>query len=95
MSKATKLPKGVPQEFIDSIASLSTDELKAVIVRLQLQNEENEAFKESPEYVQEQVFYDAAKERFSQTAGPVKEVTVSIKNKTKLVIERLKEKGGA
>jgi hypothetical protein len=90
-----KLPKGVPQEFVDSIASMSTDELKATIVRLQVQNQENEAFKESEAYVRAEDEFKMAKERHALVAGPVKDVTVSVKNKTKLVVERLKEKGGA
>jgi len=90
-----KLAKGVTTEFVDSIASLKIDELKAVIVRLQVQNQENEAFKESEGYLKAQAEYDYAKEKYNEAVAPVKEVTVSIKNRTKLVIERLKEKGGA
>ena len=92
---APKLAKGVTPEFVDSIASLKIDELKAVIVRLQVQNQENEAFKESESYLKAQGEYDYAKEKYNEVVGPVKEVTLSIKNRTKLVIERLKEKGGA
>ncbi len=93
--QAVKLAKGVNQEFVDSLNSLQIDELKAIIVRLQVQNQDNEVFKESEAYIQAQAEFDYAKERFDQVAGPVKEVTVSLKNRTKLVIERLKEKGGA
>lgn len=88
-----KLPKGVNQEFLDSTASMGTDELKATIVLLQVQNQENEAFKETEGYTTEADRFELAKERFQQVSGPVKETSVSIKNKTKLVVERLKEKG--
>jgi len=92
-SRSMKLPKGVSQEFIDSIQSLSTDELKARVVTLQIQNDENEVFKTGDEYVKAQEEFSVAKERFNLVAGPVRDVTVSIKNKTRLIIERLKEKG--
>lgn len=94
-AETKKLPKHVSQEFVDSIQNTTIDELKARIVTLQLQNQENEAFKESEKYVQAKAEYDQAKDKFDLVAGPVKEVSVGIKNKTKLVIERLKEKGGA
>ena len=90
-----KLPKGVSQQFLDSINAQSTVELKSSIVLLQLQNQDNEAFKLSEEFTQAQAEFDYAKDRFDLIAGPVKEVTVSIKNRTKIVVERLKEKGGA
>ena len=88
-----KLPKGVDQLFIDEIASMSAEELKARIVTLQVQNQENESFKETPEFIGAQEEFDYAKERYDLVAGPVKETTVAIRNKTKLVVERLKEKG--
>lgn len=94
-SKAAKLPKGVDQTFIDGIQSMTTDSLKALIVILQVQNQDNEDFKASDAYINAQVVFDQAKCQFDLIAGPVKETTVSIKNKTKLIVERLKEKGGA
>lgn len=90
-----KLPKGVTSEFIDSIAGLSIDALKARIVEIQLQNEENELFKESDAYINAKAEFDTAKERYQLVVGPVRETTTTLKNKTKLIIERLKEKGGA
>lgn len=91
-----KQPKelfGIDQTFIDEITSQTVDQLKATIVRLQIQNEENEAFKESQEYIQAKSEYDLAKEKWNEVAGPIRDVTKVIKNKTKLVIDRLKEKG--
>lgn len=90
-----KLPKGVSQEFLDSLNTLSTDQLKGMIVTLQLQNEENNEFKESPQFVAAKEEFDIAKDRFDMVAGPVRDTATSLKNKTKVVIERLKEKGGA
>lgn len=92
-NKEVKLPKGVTQEFVDSLVSMSGDQLKALIVNLQLQNEENEAFKQSESFISEKEAFDYAKERFELVAGPVKDTTISIKNRTKTVIDRLKEKG--
>ena len=93
--KQKKLAKGIDETFVDSIASITIDELKARIVQLQIQNDENESFKESESYLAAQAEYDYAKEQYQLTVGPVKETTTIIKNKTKMIIERLKEKGGA
>jgi len=90
-----KLPKGVSQEFMDSLNTMSTDQLKAQIVILQVQNQENEDFKQSTEYIQAQSEFEVAKDKFDLVAGPVKETSISLKNQTRAVIERLKEKGGA
>lgn len=89
-----KLPKGVSQEFIDSIQGLDTLDLKARIVQIQVQNEENELFKESEAYLNAQAEYDIAKDRYQLVVGPVRDVTKELKNKTKLLVERLREKGG-
>ncbi len=91
--KAVKHPAGVTQEFVDSLNSMQTDELKQTVVRLQVQNQENEEFKESKTYVEAKAEFDYAKERFDLVAAPVREVTISLKNRTKLAIDRLKEKG--
>lgn len=91
--KAPKLPAGVTQEFLDEIQSASTEDLKARIVSLQVMFQENEAFKESPAFVSAQEEFDYAKERYKMVAGPIKETATSLKNRTKVVIERLKEKG--
>lgn len=88
-----KLPAGVSQEFVDNLQGMQTDELKALIVTLQVQNQENEAFKESEGFLKAVDEFKLAKDKHSLVVGPVKEVTASIKNRTKLVIERLKEKG--
>lgn len=94
-NQSVKLPKGVDETFIDSIQAMSVDELKAVIVTLQLQNDENEAFKDSPEFLAAKEEFDHHKDRFDLVAGPVRDTTTTIKNKTKLVIARLKDKGAA
>jgi hemerythrin len=90
-----KLPKGVPQEFIDGIQAMTTDQLKAQIVLLQVQNQENEEFKLSEGYLKAEEEFKHHRDRHNEVVGPVKEVSLSLKNKTKLVVERLKEKGGA
>ena len=94
-AETKRLPKGIDQTFVDSIAGLSIDALKARIVEIQLQNEENELFKESEAYVKAKEEFDTAKERHQLVVGPVKETTTTLKNKTKLLIERLKDRGGA
>jgi len=91
--KKSQLPKGVSEQFVDSIQSMQTDELKAQVVLLQVQNAENEEFKASQAFIQAKSEFDYAKQTFDQVAGPVKETTVSMKNRTKMVIERLREKG--
>ena len=95
MKKDKKLPKYIDSTFVDSIQALTIEELKSRIVQLQLQNEENEQFKESEKYLQAKASYDYAKEAYNEVVGPVKETTAILKAKTKLIIERLKERGGA
>ena len=95
MKKAEKqkLPKGVDEVYVDSLNGRTIDELKAEIVRLQVQNEENEAFKESEQFQQAKSKFDYEKEQFDLIAKPIKETTTILKNKTKLVLQRLKDKG--
>lgn len=81
-----KLLKGVDQTFVDNIESMSTDELKATVVRLQAAYQTNQEFKDGDDYQQ-------AKAEWDLIAGPVRDVSVAIKNKTKLVMKLLKDKG--
>jgi hypothetical protein len=90
-----KLPKGVNQEFLDNVQALSRDQLKGAIVDLQIQNQENEAFKETEGYLDAADEYAFAKAKWDEVAGPVKETTTSLRNRTKIVVELLKEKGVA
>ncbi len=90
-----KLPKGVSQEFVDGIQAMTTDQLKALIVTLQVQAQENDLFKESEGYVKSKEAFDAAKQKHDLVANPVKDTAVSIRNRTKLIVKRLQEKGGA
>lgn len=92
--KSKKLPKGIDPTFEDSLNTLNIEGLKALIVRLQVQNQENEAFKESEAYQQAKSEFDYAKERYNLVVGPIKETTTILKNKTKMAIERLQDKGG-
>lgn len=81
--------------FVDGIQSMSTDQLKALIVIIQVQVQENEAFKEAEEYLMAEERFKLAKEQRDLVAKPVKENANLLKKRTKLVVERLKEKGGA
>ena len=90
-----KQPIGIDNDFLASISGLSIEDLKAFIVRLQIQAEENEAFKETLEFLKVQDEFDAAKESYNLVAGPIKETAKILKNRTKAVIECLKQKGGA
>jgi hypothetical protein len=92
MAKAKKektppLPFGIDETFVDALNSSSTDEIKALIVRLEGQKEEAEAMKESDAYRE-------AKEDFDLIKGPYQDTKKTLKNKTKLAVARLKEKGG-
>jgi len=82
-----KLTAGVSEEFADSLNNCTIDELKAKVVQLQVQVEENNAFKETQGYTDALTAYQLV-------VGPVRETARSLKNRTKMVIERLKEKGG-
>lgn len=93
--ETVKLPKGITQEFMDSLQAMSTDQLKAQIVSLQVQNQENEEFRNTPKFIAEEEALKVAKDRWELTNGPLKDDAVRIKNATKAVVERLKEKGGA
>lgn len=86
--KGIKLPAGVTPEFYDSIQAKTTDELKSLIVQLQVQGQETDALKSSEAFQE-------AKAQLDLIAGPIRETKTSLKNRTQLVLERLKEKGGA
>lgn len=90
-----KLPAGVTQEFVDSIQNMKTDELKSLIVQLQVQNQENEEFTQTDEYQASEETFKQAKDEHDLIAGPVRETRISLKNRTRAVVERLKDKGGA
>jgi hypothetical protein len=95
MKKAdtAKLPKGIDQTFVDDIQSLSVESLQERVYQYQIANAENEEFKESADFISAQAEFDQAKERYQLVAGPVRDTTTAIKNKTKLLIERLRDKG--
>jgi hypothetical protein len=81
-----KLPAGVDQTFVDEIERLDTDSLKGRIVQLQVAKETNDEFKKSQGYLD-------AKSEYDLVAGPVRDLDKAIKNKTKLIIDQLKQKG--
>lgn len=92
-SQGAKLPKGVSQEFLDSLNSMGTGQLQDLVFRLQVQNDENEQFKETEGYLAAEDEFATARERHNLVVSPVKDLTIGIKNRTKEVIKRLKEKG--
>jgi len=81
-----KHPAGVDETFVEEIARLDVDSLKGRIVQLQNAKEQNEEFKKSQGYMD-------AKAQYDEVAGPVRDTNTAIKNKTKLIIEALREKG--
>lgn len=83
-----KLPAGVSEEFMSQLNTMDTGDIKNLIVRLQVHKQEAEAMKEAPGYVQ-------AKDAWQMVSGPVRETATSLKNRLKMAVERLKEKGGA
>ncbi len=83
---SNKLPRGVDEAFVDSINSMSTEDLCGLVVILQTGLSEVEAYKQAEVYQQ-------ASETYRMVVGPVRDAATSLKNKTKLVIERLKERG--
>ena len=89
-----KLPFGVEQDFLNSLQSMPREELTALVVRLQMHAQENDAFKESPEFIAAQEEFDYAKERYNLLAVPIRDTAKALKNKTRAVIEVLKSKGG-
>ena len=83
----------VPQEFIDSINAMPIDALKALVVNLQVRQQENEAFKDSDVYQAEVSKLKIARDKFNEVAGPVRDLAKLLKLETNLVLERLKERG--
>lgn len=84
--RKVKLPAGVDETFVSEIDSMDTDSLKSKIVSLQAGLEENNEFKLSEGYRD-------AKDSWEMVSGPVRDTAKAIRNKTKLVIEKLKERG--
>lgn len=84
--KRVKLPAGIDETFVSEIESLSSEDLKGRIVQLQAAKEDNDAFKLTEGYVQ-------AKDDWEMVSGPVRDTNRAIKNKTKMIIELLKQKG--
>jgi hypothetical protein len=85
--KKPSLPFGIDESFVDSLNTMSTDEIKSLIVRLEGQKEEAEEMKRSQGYLEAKVAFDMVK-------GPYQDTKKALRNKTKLAVERLKEKGG-
>lgn len=84
--KKAKLPKGVDETFVQNIQGMTSDQLKAEVVRLQMYAEEVNKFKETPAYIE-------AKGKLDELKAPVTDTLTAIRNKTKLLVERLNEKG--
>jgi hypothetical protein len=66
---------------------MDSEALKSLVVQLEEQKEEAELIKETPGYIE-------AKDAYMLVRGPYVDTKKALKNKTKLVIQRLKEKGG-
>lgn len=86
--KKVRLPKGVDETFVEEIQRLDVAALKERVVQLQAAKEtEVEDFKKSTGYLE-------AKSAWEMVNGPVKDTATAIKNKTKMILDALKEKGG-
>lgn len=82
-----KLPAGVDETFVEEIQRLSVEQLKERIVQLQAAKEQDvDGFKKSQGYLDAKASWDAVN-------GPVRDTATAIKNKTKMILEKLKEQG--
>jgi hypothetical protein len=75
--------------FAAEVETLTAEELKARIVRMQETLGESEAHKEANDSLKE------ARQAVSELAGPYNDVKKAVKLKTKYILELLKEKGAS
>lgn len=85
--KEPKLPFGVTPEFVDELASATTEDLKAKIVTIQKDLAEVVNFLKTNENLED------LRNRLKEAEGPSKDTKKSLNNRTKLVLDTLKERG--
>ena len=85
-NKTWKLPGG--EEFIETVDSLSTEQLEARITQMQKDLEESEIHRE------ENTVLNDLKEQVSMISGPYNDVKKAVKTKTSYIIALIKERGG-
>lgn len=86
-ARAPKLPAGITQEFIDTVDAASSDDKKAMIVRMQKDLDEAQTFLKSKEEIVD------LREQLKLLEGPSRDTIKAIKNKTKHVIDALNQQG--
>ena len=85
--KGPKLPFGVSSEFVEEIAAASTEVLKAKIVTMQKDLDEVITFLKTDTKLEE------LKNAVKEVEGPSRDTKKSLNNRTKLVINGLRERG--
>lgn len=82
-----KEPAGITPEFKDDVAKMGPDQKKAIVFNLQA-----ETIKVR-EYLKEDQSVVAAKEAYDLIAGPAKSTLLMLKNRTKYIIDGMKDSG--
>lgn len=85
--KKKKLPLGITDEFVAECNSSDSSTLKALIVNIQSQAEEARTFLKEDEKILE------LKSQYDEAAAPTRETIRVLKNRTKFLIDALKEQG--
>ena len=86
-SKEKKQPLGITEEFIAEVRAASRDDLKSNIVLMQKQKRESEVFlKEEPAIIDK-------KDELKTMQAPAKETIKVLNNRTKHILDALREMG--
>lgn len=98
-SAKPKLPAGITEEFVENVDRSSPDQLKAMVVTMQGQIGEVQAFltNDEPNLPQEQLLgaqrLAEMKAAFDEAVAPSKETMRNLRARTKWVVEALKKAG--
>lgn len=82
-----KLPFGITEEFVDQIDTSTTEQLKGIIVQIQGDLDEASNFLKTNEEI------IRLKGELDMIKGPTNETKRSLTNRTKFIVDALKEKG--
>lgn len=85
--KKKKMPLGITEEFVSECDSASSDNLKAMVVQIQGQADEARTFLKEDERLQE------LKAAYDEAAAPTRETLKVLKNRTKFIVDALKQQG--
>lgn len=82
-----KEPLGITPEFKDEVARMSSDQKKAIVFNLQAESVKVTGF------LKEDRAVTSAKEAYEMIAGPARDTLKALKNRTKYIINDMKDSG--